>query len=1017
MKIPYWAFSLVLIFMVAMAAAAPPVITPSPYWKNQIVVSGDDAFWRASVSSDPSPPEWIKFTILVDDPATVYFQNGGKYLFHYDFATNLLDPFLGISLAEFDRIALHAKDQRLILGAVLRKQAPYSWPYPPVPDEYGIQLVRMDPFTPEEAVALLNLVKSKITADPGVQAYYFPTYEQLPSATQNVAFFASAGFPLGSTDRWADGNALYAAGWALGRLKFFPGGEIASAFQTGALTSADILLTDGVPAEVPPLAGLISLSPSTPNSHAAILAASFGMPFVHLALAKDADRARALVGRRIALRAYDNAYSGGYYVGCEARLIDTQDQLDDSQTSQILALKIPPPLAITPMARLGEYSRSTEGLRPPDIKYFGGKASNFGILREAVPNNSPVALAFSFDLWNDYLDQAIAGGRTLREEIAVRMAGLTYPPANMGEFSTRMADIRELFTDTTQTRFDTRLEAAILGALTNPLHKLDPHLKIRFRSSTNVEDTAQFTGAGLYDSFSGCLADDLDSDESGPCDCDPSEPKERGVFRAIRKVYASFYNDNAVLARLRYRVDERQAGMALLVHHSFPDEIELANGVATVTVDSYFGEMIDITLATQAGAVAVTNPEDGSIPEEVHLFVHPALQSGQPAIVNAYLISSSNLVQLGGTVLNWEADYEKLGQLIYDVWLKYKATTGITSIDLEYKKEAPSGALSIKQVRALPSPGGSNVTPFLINEPAEYCTFQGMLSGQDEDVFAVHRLKSRWFIETRNTWLTTQTLATPLYLNATMEYAADGRLRTNSGKISLWPEAAHGLNIRDANSFETTDIWTTRDVLNPRRWELKTGSFPLKVGPAQSPLLTLRDASYLALGATYVHPVKKYLYNYAIGNIALTSSTTEYSRLVPVPEPQAGDILRSVTITSGTSVTIRTSFYWPPNPTGPTAGYSAPLIRWKETVIEGLTSEPIRLRGFFSQSYTTTMHNGTEYFLFEPRLEPGISPAILKELRQENIALIYACRYWPGIIRTIGFDPNDTSAGSEWVLY
>ncbi|MFL7807254.1 MAG: hypothetical protein AB8I80_01415, partial [Anaerolineae bacterium] len=60
-----------------------------------------------------------------------------------------------------------------------------------------------------------------------------------------------------------------------------------------------------------------------------------------------------------------------------------------------------------------------------------------------------------------------------------------------------------------------------ISALQDPAYSFDPYKNIRFRSSTNVEDSAQFTGAGLYDSFSGCLADDLDGDELGPSICDP----------------------------------------------------------------------------------------------------------------------------------------------------------------------------------------------------------------------------------------------------------------------------------------------------------------------------------------------------------------------------------------------------------------------------------------------------------------------------------------------------------------
>ena len=85
--------------------------------------------------------------------------------------------------------------------------------------------------------------------------------------------------------------------------------------------------------------------------------------------------------------------------------------------------------------------------------------------------------------------------------------------------------------------------------------------------------------------------------------CDPSKPDERGVFRAIRRVFASFYNDNAYLERLRWSVDENSVGMAVLVHHSFPDPTELANGVAIVR--RRFSSW-EIRLVSQVGAVSVT---------------------------------------------------------------------------------------------------------------------------------------------------------------------------------------------------------------------------------------------------------------------------------------------------------------------------------------------------------------------------------------------------------------------------
>src|SRR5690606_15087424 len=112
---------------------------------------------------------------------------------------------------------------------------------------------------------------------------------------------------------------------------------------------------------------------------------------------------------------------------------------------------------------------------------------------------------------------------------------------------------------------------------------------------------------------SGCLADDVDSDTQGPSICEPEESNERGVFRAIRKVYASFYNDNAFLERLRHGVNESDVGMAILVHYSSPDPTEMANGVATVSFTKQSEEhYITADMVTQKGAVSVTNPDNSA---------------------------------------------------------------------------------------------------------------------------------------------------------------------------------------------------------------------------------------------------------------------------------------------------------------------------------------------------------------------------------------------------------------------
>lgn len=1145
-----WAWVLLLLFGLGPALAGGETIAPSPDWKSQIAFPYD-SFCSLGISKESI--KWIKFTILLApyDANVVAFQNSRKYMFHYEFAAAVLDPFLGMSTQQFNAVTLFEQNQQAILGTVILPPA-MGWPPEPRFQEYGIQFVRQDPYTREEIRDLFHLVKANVTAPPDVQAFYFPTYEQQAVAAAHRDWFESQGVPLSSTARWAEGNTCYSPGWAFGQVKFVTGDNISSAYHSGLLLPGDILLTDGVPAEVPFVAGIMSLAPSTPNSHVAILARTYGVPFVHMALAGDAQRAQELIGHRIILSAYES------YGTCDTRLIDTDDLLDDATAAQLLELKQPSPLQIAPTTSLGAFGISTEGLLPSDIRYVGGKAANFGILREAVPENSPRAIALSFELWNAFLDQSLvptpsidvgpgehilfwadddedqgpthtsfrlsrsgesiglfdvdgvtpidtisfgpqasdiswgrsvdggdtwgsfivptpgqpnstagpgtnyglvinelmadnettiedpseAGeyadwielynasdspitlngmyltddvndptmwqvppavtGATLREEIAWRLSAYdSYPPPDMQMLARDLASIRNLFRNGAVTHFDDALHDAVVAVLNDPQYGFDPTAMLRFRSSTNVEDSADFVGAGLYDSYSGCLADDIDSDDGGPCACDPNQDAERGVFRAIRRVFASFYNDNAYLERLRHDVNETDVGMAVLVHHSFPDDIELANGVATIEWKGSSENSI-ITMVSQAGAISVTNPEDGSTPEEVTVTILP---SG--SIVPPKLHRSSSLIPLGGTVMEWLGDYTELTDLLTRVSDTFREVTGKTAyvLDLEYKKVAvgssvlPPGGLVVKQVREVPMPQQAQ-TPFLINMPLELEVFTGEFDlFEATDVLADHRVKSRWRLETQNMILDSNNLGERLYANVQIEYLDGDRIRTISGQMSLLPFATHSFDGEDA-----IDNWQLRDLANPRTCHLRTTDVPTAVSPSQLPILTLADLGRhgfnvpfkcLTLDVEYDRPVLSwYRPPNAVGGGSDTRFTTRNRvHLWPCSPPRDDDLFEERTFSSD-GVSVSTSFYYPAPPEGASdwvagAGATAPLKRWEQTVIEGLTTEPIVLHGYYSQTYRPEHHNLVEHFLFEPRLEPGISAEIVDQLRDQNIRFIH----------------------------
>lgn len=913
-------------------------------WKNQAHFVGDPF-----LSSEPSywDPEirWIKFLIPADEPDRVYFQDSAKHVFHYDFAVARLPQFQGMTRATFDAVTLRAANQRAVLGALV---------FPPTTNlvEVGIQFAGQDSFSREQIAAWFRTVRHRVVTPLAAEVFYLPAYEQAEVARANVGWFEAQGISVRSADRWVLADESYSPGWALGRLVFVAATDIESAYRTGQLRPTDILLTDAVPAEVPPLAGIITLSPATPNSHVAILSKSFGIPFVYPADSDVRTQLLSWLGRDVILRAVEN------YGGNDIVVVPIEGALDAGLRAEILSLKKPPLLTIPAKASAGKLSLAGDGLRPADIRFVGGKAANFGLLRRSIPANSPSpAIAFTFDLWDAYLGQSLAPGLSLRGAIQQRLTGFSWPP-DMAALKTALAEVRDLITDVAD--FSPEQQAAILDTVLNA--GFDLSRNIRFRSSTNVEDSEQFTGAGLYDSYSGCLMDDLDGDDLGPSQCDLTEARERGVFRALRKVYASFYNDNAFLERLRYGVDENQVGMGVLVHHSTPDPEEMANGVATLTIRTFSQRYVEASFVTQAGAVSVANPDTTARAETVQV---SAYGSFWPPSLD--LTVRSSLVPLGGTVLDWPGEYHELFRLLdlaakaYEV--EFPAKQDLV-LDLEYKRVTP-GVLRVKQIRELPAAPVSGVVPaYFLNSQTPLTVFQGEYG----DIIANHRLKSEWLLQARHTRLAPQNLGTSLFQHVRMTGITETNLTRWEGSISDLPA------YRFAQTPEgTEERWTMNDS---RRMTLRTAaSFTRSV--REGPLALWTDL-WLDLQVDYPTPQPTLYYE-----PRFTNTLSESVRLVARTAPTAESQLQHRAFTNGV-VSVETRFYWPRPPTGIVAGYTAPLQAWVETTIRGLTTQPIVLRDDFAQTYRPGHHNFYEEFAFEPRLDPEVPAESLVELAAQN---------------------------------
>ena len=443
--------------------------------------------------------------------------------------------------------------------------------------------------------------------------------------------------------------------------------------------------------------------------------------------------------------------------------------------------------------------------------------------------------------------------------------------------------------------------------------------------------------------------------------CVTLKDKERGVFRAIKKVFASFYNDNAYLERLRRSVDEDEVGMAILAHYSFPDETELANGVATMT--KQYGNYT-INLVSQPGAVSVTNPETAALPEEVEISIYEA---GNNLSIYVSTDQFAELLPIGAHVLETSEEetldeYHILANFLIDASQAFETASGLSNsytLDFEYKKITDWG-LVVKQIRQIPMVNNSDtVETFLLDEGQALCLFQGEYS----DVYANHRGKLIWELATQNMQITTANLADTFITSSDIEMYGTQAPQSFTGLPENWLNGSYSYDDRGNSAVHQWDV-NHGDYVTTYTLAVE---FPLSIPTLQSPIITLDDL-YLTLEMEHSSPQPTLTWE------GFGTTKNEVVRLEPcrgeaVPEDSR---YRERTFDGYgfTGYSILSRFYHPPFPQGPTAGYTEPMQKWLDTTIEGFTTEPLVLSSYFSQSYRPGHHNFSEGFLLNPELTP-----------------------------------------------
>ena len=469
----------------------------------------------------------------------------------------------------------------------------------------------------------------------------------------------------------------------MGRLTYVQADQIDQAYRDGELKATDILLTDAVPAEVPRVAGLITFSPTTPNSHVAILSRNFGIPFYHESHPVTQAELQQSVGGIPMLRTTEG-WGINRSASATVHFSLLEDPIPSTVTDAIETLKQPQALRFKPMARTGALTLNMDEVSPSDIDRVGGKAAHFSFLSrygdESIPSPS---LAITFDLWQDF-HAATHGSGPDAPSMDCTSTGRG-SGQRFGEGSNRCLG-RNSHANQGSDLHDRSAKAprgiVLFHSSANCVFAVPPTSKIR--------DNLPVRGFTIVSAAAWRMS---------------STRMNKGLVPAIHTKPRNAVSSGRLKKSLRastmrmpienatHRIEEPEVGMALLVHHSFPDEIEWANGVAVVQFTDYSGGAFNLRteLVTQVGAQSVTNPEDSSIPETVSVSYYSP-SSGNPSRSLRFEARSS-LLQVGKDhVMDWQRDYVNLHRQIErltPLFARHASNRSQYTLDIEYKKVGP----------------------------------------------------------------------------------------------------------------------------------------------------------------------------------------------------------------------------------------------------------------------------------------------------------------------------------------
>ena len=487
-------------------AAAPALPTSLPAVKSRA-----DFDRLARVTLTPYRLPHLLFVIDRQDHSRVYYVNSKRFQFHREFV-NAAYLSLDTGKTFFENNYLKT-DRRFLMGTVAYQTPVKQWTF---------EFWEGDPINGAQIADTARLLQATFFAP----LKFKPNSLRQEEASQSLPRLLPRDIPISR-----DYQPLSLAR-AVGRLRILP-----HISDTDVLNPEDILVCDGAPVTLPPLAGLITTRPATPLSHIHLRARSLGLPDAFIRGA--GQKLARLNGKWVVYTTGADRYTLAAATPAQIKARKAQAARQTRRTPRA-------DLSRTALAFLSEQ-------RAADVVAYGAKSANLGeVAHAALPGLSvPPGFTLPFAPYQQFLSE---------NKVGPAINALLHDPRVPRDTAYRRTKLTALRAQIQAGHLSGPLKAAVLARVRAKYAGQG----LFVRSSTNAEDLPDFVGAGLYTTV-------------------PNVRGEAALMEAIKTVWASVWNLEAFDARTRAGIDHRKVYMAVLIQVG----INAESAGVLITTDPY----------------------------------------------------------------------------------------------------------------------------------------------------------------------------------------------------------------------------------------------------------------------------------------------------------------------------------------------------------------------------------------------------------------------------------------------